>query len=138
MNTSSSLMAEPVVKHKNYDRELTDREWQLVAGWRDPKQRRNELSVLIWAREIIAYAGVVFGVVLVSAQILISITARHNLSGQSPWALLGELQRILMLTFLVGLLARQLWTGLGRQIAALKYIGQLEDRMESEAIPSHV
>jgi len=126
----------PARKHQNYDRELSDRERKLVDAWHDPKKRRAELTSLVWQRDALflsVYCGGI-GTLIVSVMLAVSIV--QGLMGDTSETVL-EVTRLLFWAIIGTSLVWQCGWFLPRPIAALKYIGQLEDRLANAEPPSH-
>jgi len=124
-------MAEPVLKHANYDRELTDRELRLVAVWRDPKHRRAELASLIWRRDMSLYVAMLSSLLLVGATIVGLVSVVQWLTGHPAWLPFWE-SSVFFAGMFIYYYASSAWATLAmlqRQVTAIKYIGQLEGQI---------
>lgn len=128
----------PARKHQNYDRELSDRERKLVDAWHDPKKRRAELTSLIWQRDMSYYFATFAGVLMAGSLCIGAVAAIQYGMGWHNW-LFDTSVPLLLPLILIFQIARSTVSGyvaLQEQVAALKYIGQLEDRSANMEPPA--
>jgi hypothetical protein len=85
MSTSSLPITEPARKHKNYERELTDRERKLVEVWRDPKRRREELTALLWRRSTFLVVMLPMGMCVAGMAVVVVASFIQTSMSWTPW-----------------------------------------------------
>jgi hypothetical protein len=133
MSTSATPVAKPAWPKSPW--QLSPQEEAIVADWRDVKQLRLQLDGLnvIWAGAVFVAVPLVMLVFAIGVNFLIQL-----LGGEG---FIIDEDRTIGLTFptLVTLVVGVVFHSLRQHIAALKYIGQLKERLaELEPPPSGV
>jgi hypothetical protein len=137
MSTSSPPIVETARKHKSHDRELTDRERKLVEVWRDPMRRREQLTALLWRRDSFLVVMLPMGMCVAGMAVVLVASFIQSSMSWTPWIPEDGWNTAMIVGISAITFFELVRTYYDHQIAALKYIGELEGRLASMESPSH-
>jgi hypothetical protein len=137
MSTSAPPIVEIARKHKSHDREFTDRERMLVEAWRDPKRLREELTALLWRRSTFLVVMLPMGMCVAGMAVVVVASFIQSSMSWTPWVPADKWNTAMLVGMVAITFFELVRTYYDHQIAALKFIGELEDRLASMESPSH-